>query len=425
MKKELISKALGDINERHISGTMSYCPEKEKSAPGGSAVKSYRAVRRVLVLAAIIVLLLALGAVAYANGWLGLKPLVVTYTVSPPGAPEEEREMISLSGPQAVPETEISSDEVKAINKLAEKNRQAWAEFQEAQRNCPCAMEYEELSILIDEPELPVGAKYESVDNGDGTITLNYYVLPDDFDFYKFDRDTGPEYIFDHSKEVPKEKYERYMELIAARGRYNGGYDFHYGLHCDNEKAMLEEVAAKYGLYIRPNSNRLVWSSETTGLSGPDFYTNQELAEMTAQFNKGNIFYETPSGFDKLYWYDDGTYGVSYYFRSPASGRELCVYSYNAVYTTLSTGTEVTSNLYGGESYSTITHTCPDGTKLEVCYSDEDAYFYVYLEDSFFSGHIVVHAYADDYDGSRTLTEEEICSALDSLNYSMIGRAVQ
>lgn len=423
MKKELISKALGDINERHISGTMSYCPEKEKSAPGGSAVKSYRVVRRVLVLAAIIVLLLALGAVAYANGWLGLKPLVVTYTVSPPGAPEEEREMISLSGPQAVPETEISSDEVKAINKLAEKNRQAWAEFQEAQRNCPCVIEYNRLLDLVQEFSSGTIYHTELEENDDGTVTISYY-LPIRTDY---DNRGKANYQFDHSKEISVEEYNNYRELSLTRTNYNFEceYDFHYGLCCDNEKAMLEEVAAKYGLYIRPNTNRLVWSSETTGQTGPDYYTNQELSEMTAQFNKGNIFRETPSGFDKLYWYDDGTYGVSFYFRSPASGRELSVYGYNSVYSTLSTGQEAIGDLYVRKSYSTITHTCPDGTELEVCYSDEDAYFYVYLEDSFFSGHIRVNPHADDYDGSRTLTEEEICSALDSLNYSMIGRALQ
>jgi hypothetical protein len=59
---------------------------------------------------------------------------------------------------------------------------------------------------------------------------------------------------------------------------------------------------------------------------------------------------------------------------------------------------------------------------VEVLYDDTDAYFYVYLEDSFFAGHISVtsHNFDVDFTLDRNLNAEEIDNAIDSINYSMI-----
>lgn len=423
MSRELISKAIGNIDDRHIIECASYAPRKAGSAPRERAGKSYRAMRRLLVLAAVVALLLALGAAAYATDWFGLKPLAlpaVTYTAR--DGQTEEIQHISLSQPQAVPE------ELEEVNELAEKNKQAWAEFLEAQQSCPCVIEYQHLDELIYEVSSPKRFKTEFEDNGDGTLTVSYYARPDDYNPWTFDwqaNPDGPEYLFDHSKEISKADADRYDEISGDYYNYSYEceYDFHYGLHCDNEKAMLEEIAAKYGLNLLPTQKNLVWSRETTGQTGPDFYTNEELAEMTAQICAGNIFYETPVGFDKLYWYDEGTFGVSYYLDIDDSGRWLSCYGYNSVYTTLSSGNEVIADsIRDNESFSSRTHICPDGTEVEIVYSDRMAYFYVYLEQSFFAGNIYVDPYAPSYDGNNTLTDAEIDFAVDSINYSLINK---
>lgn len=420
MNRELISKAIGDIDERFVAECAVYAPKKTGNTPATVSGRSSKALRRVLVLAAVIALLLALGAVAYATDWFGLKPLAlpaITYTAA--AGKTEEVQLISLSQPQAVPE------ELEEVNQLAEKNKQAWAEFEQAQQNCPCVQEYQRLSELLYEDSLSKRLRVEFEEQGDDIVTVIYYAPPEGYDPRTYDwkaNPEGPEYVFDHSKEIPKADYDRYFEISGSFHGYECEYDFHYGLHCDREKAMLEEIAAKYGLNLRPKQSRLVSSSETTGRTGPDFYTNEELAEMTAQLCAGNIFYETPAGFDKLYWYDEGTFGVSFYLDVNDSGRQLSCYGYNSVYTTLSTGREVISDyIRDNEAFIARNHVCPDGTELEIISNGREAYFYVYLEDSFFAGHIYVNPHAPGYDGNNTLTDAEVDFAVDALNYSLIG----
>ena len=51
---------------------------------------------------------------------------------------------------------------------------------------------------------------------------------------------------------------------------------------------MLEQIAAEHGLAlqggVRAGYVNVAWSSDTTGLTGEGFYTNEELAELTASF---------------------------------------------------------------------------------------------------------------------------------------------
>lgn len=421
MNRELISKAIGDIDDHFIAECAVYVPGTAGSAPGESTGRSRKALRRALVLAAVIALLLALGTAAYATNWFGLKPLAlpaITYTAA--DGQTEELQHISLSQPQALPE------ELEEVNQLAEKNKQAWAEFQQAQQSCPCVQEYQRLSELLFEISISTRFRVEIEVQEDGSIAASYYAPPEGYDPRTYDwkaNPDGPEYVFDHSKEIAKADYDRYDEISGSFHSYECEYDFHYGLHCDREKAMLEEIASKHGLNLRPEQSLLVWSSETTGRTGPDFYTNEELAEMTSQLCAGNIFYETPAGFDKLYWYDEGSFGVSFYLDVVDGSRQLSCYGYNSVYTTLSTGREVISDyIRNNENYVSRSHMCPDGTELEIISNGREAYFYVYLEDSFFAGHIRVNTYALGYDGNNTLTDAEIDFAVDALNYRLIGR---
>ena len=175
----------------------------------------------------------------------------------------------------------------------------------------------------------------------------------------------------------------------------------------------LEEIAAKYGLKLR-KGHQLLWSSETTGMSGAGFITNQQLAEKTAEIGcAGNIFYETPVGFDKVYWYDEGTFCVSYYVDLPSSGERVTCYGYNSMYSTLSSGKEVINWERNLDAFTQRSHTAPDGTELSILSNGRDAYIYVYLENSFFAMH--VHS-------EEGVTEEDMNYIADTLKYSLIGQ---
>lgn len=108
----------------------------------------------------------------------------------------------------------------------------------------------------------------------------------------------------------------------------------------------------------------MLWSSETSGITGEGFYTNAELAEMTAEFgNSGSVFYEPPAGFDKVYYYDEGSFGLKFYLEAPSGAGQLSCYGYNSVYSTLSSG-GVMSWEADLSSFTERRHTAPDGTEL-------------------------------------------------------------
>ena len=155
-------------------------------------------------------------------------------------------------------------------------------------------------------------------------------------------------------------------------------------------------------------------SSETGGISGAGFLTNQQLAEKTAEMGcAGNIFYETPVGFDKVYWFGEGTFCVSYYVDLPSSGERVTCYGYNSMYSTLSSGYEVVAPELNLDSFSEYSHTAPDGTELNILFNGRKAYIYVYLENSFFAMHIR---------SENGMTEEDVNYIADTLNYSLIGQ---
>lgn len=198
---------------------------------------------------------------------------------------------------------------------------------------------------------------------------------------------------------------------------YQSKYEFNYNVYSDEEEAKLEEIAAKYGLALR-NEIHFAWSSETTGQTGEQFFTNAELAAKTAEMGcSENLFYETPAGFDKVYWFGEGTFCVSYYLDAPSSGESLICYCYNSMYRTFSSGHEVEDWERDIDSYRARTHVCPDGTEVTILSNGSNAYIYVYLDNSFFTEHI--HAVNTP---DLTLTDADLDYIADYLNYSVIGK---
>ncbi len=349
-------------------------------------------VYRTLLIAAIIASFMVTA--AYAAGLLDFRALLLEDTLEIDG---QELSKISLTQPQAVPEeTENAGTQENALkdtDELEEKlaaSKAAWAEWEEYRYNgigLPEAFSFvkeKSCGLLVTE-------------NDDGSVTVEII-------------DNGESEFMT----VSAEEYEQF-EAWANRqsGTPYGDYDFNYQVYSQEDADKLEEIAAKYGLKLRKGM-QLMWSSETTSMSGEQFLTNQQLAEKTAEIGcAGNIFYETPVGFDKVYWFDEGTFCVSYYVDLPSSGEQVSCYGYNSMYSTLSSGGEVINREQDLDSFTQRSHNAPDGTELSILSNGSDAYIYVYLENSFFAMHIR---------SENGMTEEDVNYIADTLNYSLIGQ---
>lgn len=215
--------------------------------------------------------------------------------------------------------------------------------------------------------------------------------------------------------EAYKASDEEYMvEYSETKATVFGEYDFNYNVSNEADLVKLEEIAAKYGMKLRGNQNA-AFSSETTGKSGPQFFTNAELAAKTAEIGcRENLFTETPVGFDKMYWFDEGTFCVSYYVNLPSSGKQVTCYGYNSRYATLSSGAEVYNWEVDTDGFESRQYATADGTEVTILSNGTSAYIYVYLNDSFF----VEHIYGLE---ECAITDDDLNYIADYLKYSAIG----
>ncbi len=363
-------------------------PAAGKRAKAGTGRRVYRT----LLIAAIIASFMVTA--AFAAGLLDFRALLMDKTVEIDG---QEFSRISLTQPQTVPEETENADTqenaLKDTEGLEEKlaaSKAAWAEWEDYRYNgigLPEAFSFvkeKSCGLLVTE-------------NDDGSVTVEII-------------DNGESEFMTVSAEE-FEQFEAWGERQSG-GTY-GDYDFNYKVQSQEDADKLEKIAAKYGLKLR-KGHQLLWSSETSGMSGAGFITNQQLAEKTAEIGcAGNIFYETPVGFDKVYWYDEGTFCVSYYVDLPSSGERVTCYGYNSMYSTLSSGKEVINWERNLDAFTQRSHTAPDGTELSILSNGRDAYIYVYLENSFFAMH--VHS-------EEGVTEEDMNYIADTLKYSLIGQ---
>ena len=362
-------------------------PAAGKRAKAGTGRRVYRT----LLIAAIIASFMVTA--AFAAGLLDFRALLMDKTVEIDG---QEFSRISLTQPQTVPEETENADTqenaLKDTEGLEEKlaaSKAAWAEWEDYRYNgigLPEAFSFvkeKSCGLLVTE-------------NDDGSVTVEII-------------DNGESEFMTVSAEE-FEQFEAWGERQSG-GTY-GDYDFNYKVQSQEDADKLEKIAAKYGLKLR-KGHQLLWSSETSGMSGAGFITNQQLAEKTAEIGcAGNIFYETPVGFDKVYWYDEGTFCVSYYVDLPSSGERVTCYGYNGVYSTFTSGSEVKIWEEDLSGFSERQHTAPDGTELTILSNGADAYIYAFLEDSFFAMHV---------GGSENMTDADLDYIAGTINYSNIG----
>ena len=407
--------------------------------------RTTRRIVHITLLAAVLISLLTVG--AYASGFLGLRAIMIpeasievseapasvaqsrdipeeTGSTAPISTPEPQEAagnaLVSITQPQAVPEELDSATKEKVENAHA-----AWDEWQNWRRTSP-DIPHEPQAFMP--PKGSAITNYE--DNGDGTYTISFYgkeVLA----LIHEQPDGEPDFSAATPLEVRTATAEEMAEKESWMEYTNlsyGDYDFNYDIHNEREAAKLEEIAAKYGLRLR-RGQTLLWSKETTekmdaefnaqhgtslhtDTSDPRFLTDRELCDrISAVGCSGDLFREIPWGFDKVYYFDEGTFCVSY-DQELSDGRRVNCYGYNSMYATLSSGREVVSRITDPEQFLIRTHTAPDGTELTILQKEKEAFLYVYLPNSFFEMHI-------QSDG--VLSEADVDAAADNLNYSGIG----
>lgn len=419
-------RAMNGIHEEDVimAGKIYYQQKKRGNA---------RKIIQLTLLAAVLVSLLSVA--AYASGFLGSRAIVIPETAAEPietavptaqpqAMPEEaesSKALVSLSQPQAVPE-EMDDD----VKEKVENARAAWAEWRDW---CETSPDVPRDPECFRAPGGTMIANYE--ENDDGSYTLSYYSA-DAMDLIRYGNNGEPDFTDATPFEVRTVSAEEMAAHEAWMSYINlsyGDYDFNYDVHSEPEAARLEEIAAKYGLSLRKRST-LLWSRETveetdaemnakygtdlhTDTSDPRFLSNRELCERVSENAcHGSLFREIPRGFDKVYYFDEGSFCVSY-DQELSDGRRLRCYGYNSMYATLSSGREVVTQIEDPESFPVRTHTAPDGTELTILQKDNEAFLYVYLPDSFFEMHLW---------SENALSDADVDAAADNLNYSNIGK---
>lgn len=392
--------------------------EAEEDAPPQTEVQNMKTrnmhkIIRIGLLAAVIASFLAVG--AYAAGFLGSRAILIEEPAVTDGSA-----LVSISQPQAAPE------ELDEVAQKIENAKAAWAEWRSWRETSP---DLPHKPAVFLPPANNVSSAY--VDNPDGGCTIYYH---DNESFQKMmeatPEGTEPDYAayaIETRIATPEEVAQDNAFHEYVQSEY-GNYDFNYDIHTEAEARKLEEIAAKYGLNLRHGST-LLWCKESveemdaemnaaygtdihTDTSDPRFLPKAELiARIESVACHGDLFRDAPRGFDKVYYFDEGSFCVSFYLDS--AGKRLNCYGYNSVYSTLSSGREVLTRIQDPAKLQTRTHTAPDGTELTILQGGNEAFLYVYLNDSFFEEHITCES---------PLTDADVDYAADALVYSNIGR---
>lgn len=206
--------------------------------------------------------------------------------------------------------------------------------------------------------------------------------------------------------------------MICYGGYYQSKYDWNYGAWDEASDAKLAEIAEKHGLQLRSGETELYWDERpiANGAPADRCFSPEELVRMlTERCCKGDFFKTVPTAFDKLYFLSTGSFGLC--CELPVDdGAELCVYIRNTVSDEFATGNEIGSIVTDYTKYLTRTRTAPDGTELYIAQSDEDAYIYAYLDNSFMVMNVYVNPFGSNPD--LALTEDYVNQAVDSFNYN-------
>ncbi len=379
MNRKLLSKAVGDIDPDFIAEA--YRPETAGSSNIPERIQPMKT-KRLISLALAAALVLALGVAAYAADLFGVRAIKIT--TGRLAATDAPGGYVSITQPQDVPEELDTS-----IREKIDRSAAAWAEWEAWRRDN---------GVGITEPEsckAPENTSTSTVEeNEDGTLTMIFY------------SDANSETEIER-RVVSAEEYKQFEEYWEIMSRGYPGYDFKYGVYTKEMADKLEEIAASYGLKLRHRS-----TVRFQNFGDQQGYLSRE--ELTEQVNKvcagGKSFFRTePTGYDKFYYYDEGTFAVSFYTTEDFTLDGTTCYLYNSPYGTLSSGYEVVGLVDDFSVVSPRTHTAPDGTEVTVLQGGREVYAYTYLPDSFVT--LTIHQ-------AGGLTEEEIDAVIDMVDFS-------
>lgn len=392
MKREIISQALNALDERHISETAGFDPKLMQSSPERSArVKT----KRIITLALAAALIIALGAAAYASDIFGIKTMAIDNDEIPADVVPDYT-IISVSQPQEVEDTQDA-----AIKEKIDNSAKAWAEWEAW---------WVEKGLFIPEVfDLYKEYMFDLEENDDGSCTIIFYI-PEKI------LDENGKWVGINRNEVERrtataEEYAQFNAYWEARNTSYGDYDFNYRIFSEEAEEALEGIAAKYGLRLR-NEAELILQKDFSGRSGD--LTREEIIQKVNEICAGgaSFFRTEPVAFEKFYYYDEGTFGVNIFIDDALVDGVSC-YIYNSPYSTLSSGDEVINSVHGDiDSFTTRSHTTPDGTILTVMDNGRDYCAYVYLENSYV---------AIDIGTPHPLTDAEVDAILDMVDFSTIG----
>ncbi len=378
MKRETISMALNAIDDSFISESAVYAPGAVQKSPERIVhMKKKRIITFVLAAA----LILAMGAVAYAADLFGIRALFMKNTSS---ADNPNSGYVSFTQPQDVPEEMDAGIRAKIDN-----STKAWAEWTAWSRENG-----------IYEPEsckAPENTSTSTVEeNADGSYTMIFY------------SDSNSENEIER-RTVSAEDYNAFEAYWEARAKGFSGYDYPYHVYTQGMADKLESIAANYGLNIRHQRTSMFQNHDEVA----EFSTREEI---TARINEvcagGKSFFRTdPTGYDKFYYFDEGTFAVSFYTTENLTNTGTCCYIYNSPYGTMSSGYEIFEEAGDPSAFTVRNHTTPDGTDLTVLQNGTDYYAYVYLENSFVTVHIMQ---------LNGLSDAEIDAILDMVDFSTI-----
>ena len=385
--------ALSDVRDDHIESARSMLGYKTEKG------RRHLGKKRIVTFALAAALILGLGAVAYAADIFGIRALFMknsTPADNPTGG------YVSFTQPQDVPE---EMDE--AIRAKIENSTKAWAEWM--------AWKNENGLSFPDVYDSPEGVSFANEEeNPDGTYTIRFYAYPDTpvdatTSWEHIQQGDYSDFILLDERVATKEEHDRNMEVGDAIARGFRGYDYPYHVYTQEMANKLESIAANYGLKLRHERTSMFQNYD----GQTEFSTREEITAKTNEVcaSDGSLFRVEPTGYDKFYYFDEGTFAVSFYTTENMTNTGTCCYLYNSPYGTLSSGFEIFDEVQDISGFTTRYHTTPDGTNLTILQNGSDMYAYVYLDNSFVTMHIMQ---------LNGLSETEIDAILDMVNFSSI-----
>lgn len=421
MKSMDFIRAMGGIEDDMILETVS---AMQGGAAGRAAHAHRRSFRRIIAAAAVLAALLALGAAAYATDFLGFREALVRqdsigsipdFKVTNADGTQNIKDM-SQGARVSMTKPEAASDKLRPWVENLNAAVEEWNEYKNAARQS-----------FINE-KLPHLGKYTEPDvrmpeftgNGDGTYT----VKPIEDKLWSPGKDV--EIVYADESEfftVSEEEYNdfRLFNRTFFGTDYESAYDG-YGVWSRGSEAQLEKIAGKYGLKLIKTDPEIYWD-ERAAAQGADkercFSPAVLVSMLTERCCKGKFFAVTPTAFDKLYFINTGSFGLSCELPAPG-GAELSVYIRNTVSDEFATGSEIESIIDDYTEYVTHMRTVPDGTEVYIAQGENDAYIYVYLDRSFLVMHVSVNPYGAN--PGLQLTEELTDYIADSFNYKELGK---